>query len=355
MALDANREDYQRLQLRFARSLDGMDPCMAARSFASFGHRFATDRDSLPQTDEDRAFHLVSRATAVIDYQLPFASDTEAATLIDKGHALLDEALSLDSRCHDAIRMREAASRPSFDAYLDFLLGEEEDVRKSCEERRDRALATGDGDRAALEAKLAVRPYLRWLSTEASRAVLCGRNRQAIRLGERTLELDPTDPSDVRFTMAIAYAKLEDEAGFEALMERERHLQLERPLLPADAWTALSRISLAYRRRDVGTAQDSLAALISAYPEATVTLALQRDIPDGVYARYAAPAFSADELIVAASECTVLTMEGRTDSTLGPLGSWIAGMAQALMTGDDRAAYLRALAPTAKGPAGGEA
>lgn len=354
MALDANKEDYQRLQLRFARSLDCMDPCMAARSFATFGHRFVTDRDSLPQTDEDRAFHLVSRATAVIDYQLPFATEAEAGDLVKKGHALLDEALSLDGRCHDAVRMREAATRQSFDDYLNFLLSGEEEVRRSCEDRRDQALAAGDDDRSRAEAALAMRPYLRWLSCEASRAVLCGRNRQAISLGERTLELDPTDPSDVRFSMAVAYAKLEDEAGLDAFQDRVRHLQIGRPLLPPDAWTALSRASLAYRRRDFGAAREAVAALVSTYPEATVTLALQRDLPDGVYARYAAPAWSADELIVATSECTVLTMEGRTDGPLGAFGSWLAGVAMSLMSDADRAAFQRLVAPGGDAGKGGE-
>ena len=60
MAHDPRREDYQRLSLRFAEELDKGDPADAARAFASFGRRFAQDRDGLPQTDADRAFHLVA-------------------------------------------------------------------------------------------------------------------------------------------------------------------------------------------------------------------------------------------------------------------------------------------------------
>ena len=66
MAFDPKREDYQRLALRFAHELDAGDPMIAARSFASFGRRFAQDRDSLPQSDSDRAFHLVTLATDLI-------------------------------------------------------------------------------------------------------------------------------------------------------------------------------------------------------------------------------------------------------------------------------------------------
>ena len=72
MAHDPRREDYQRLALRFVRTIDPQDPA-AAREFTDFGRRFAQERDSLPQTDADRAFHLVCRATELIDYKLPFA------------------------------------------------------------------------------------------------------------------------------------------------------------------------------------------------------------------------------------------------------------------------------------------
>ena len=52
------------------------------KTFAGFGQRFATDRDSLPQTDADRAFHLVSLAADAIDYQLPFADAEHAKELV---------------------------------------------------------------------------------------------------------------------------------------------------------------------------------------------------------------------------------------------------------------------------------
>ena len=84
MAFDPKREDYQRLALRFAHELDAGDPMIAARSFASFGRRFAQDRDSLPQSDSDRAFHLVTLATDLIDYQLPFASDEQATSIVSR-------------------------------------------------------------------------------------------------------------------------------------------------------------------------------------------------------------------------------------------------------------------------------
>ena len=46
MAHDPKREDYLRLSLRYALELDATDAASAARAFATFGRRFARERDS---------------------------------------------------------------------------------------------------------------------------------------------------------------------------------------------------------------------------------------------------------------------------------------------------------------------
>jgi hypothetical protein len=321
MAYDPHREDYQRLGLRFARSLDGRDPASATRAFATFGRRFSLERDTLPQTDADRAFHLVAEAATLIDYELPFADDDNAEKLIERGHQLLDEALGLDERCHDALRMKSAADCPSFESYYDFLSSRAEEVRALCEEARARAMADDSDERAALEADIAMRPYYRWLATQASKAVICGRNREAIRLSEKLLDLDPLDNADVRFTCAIAYAKLEDEEGLDRFAARTR------PLVRAhteDAWMQLSRIALAHKQHRMPKAQHLLRRLVETYPHAAAALTSQKELPDGVFARLAVAPFSEDELILAISEGTVLLQEGRDDAGRGVLGTWVA-------------------------------
>lgn len=320
MSYDPHREDYQRLGLRFARSLDDMDPVAATQAFTTFSRRFSQDRDSLPQTDADRAFHLVAEATVLIDYELPFADDDRAEELIDQGHRLLDEALALDSRCFDAVRMKQAAESPSFESYYDFLAQEADSVRAACEEARAQAHDESP-ERALLEADIAMRPYYRWLATQASKAVICGRNREAIRLSEQLLDLDPQDSSDVRFTCAIAYAKLEDDDGLDRFAARTK------PLIRAgteDAWMQLSRISLAHKRHDMDEARRLLHRLVEIYPHAAAALTSQKELPDGVFARLAVAPFSEDELILAVSEGTVLLQEGRDDAGRGVLGTWIA-------------------------------
>ena len=317
MAYDPRREDYQRLGLRFAKTLDGSPADSAARAFASFGRRFAQSRDSLPQTDADRAFHLVALATDLIDYQLPFASDDAAEGLISRGRRLLSEALAIDPGCHDARRMSAAGSKPSFEEYYSFLRAGADEVLASCTEQLALARSEMSGDRIGLAEDIAMRPYRRWIAAASELALICGHNREALRLGEQLLENDPEDLSDVRYTMALALAKLEDEPGLDELESR-----LERTR--GNAWSCLARTALAHKRRDYGAAREHLSRIIKRYPEAVSALIRQSELPDGVFSRLAVTPFSEDELILAISEATVLLQEGFERSGRGVLGLWVA-------------------------------
>ena len=322
MAHNPQREDYQRLSLRFARELDQGDPVAATRAFASFGRRFAQDRDSLPQSDADRAFHLAVLAAEIVDYQLPFASDEQAQTLIQRGKDLLDEALSLDPSCHDAVRMRSSSLTPSIEARYQFLSERAEDVRASCEQARESAGAELDGERRALAQDIAMRPYWRWLASLAEEALICGRNRVAADVAERLLASDPRDTSDVRFTLAYALAKMEDGKG---LAELERRYAEISPLRgPDDAWIMLAHVALAHKRCDFAGARSWLARIIELYPGAAGALLRQVELPDGEFARLRVVPYSEDELILAISEGIVLLQEGNDRSGRGVLGSWVA-------------------------------
>lgn len=321
MAFDPQREDYQRLGLRFARSLDRGSAASATREFATFSRRFALDRDSLPQSDSDRAFHLVAVASKCIDYELPFAQEDKARELIETGHRILDEAISLDPHCYDAIRMKTAATSPSFDAFLDFLNRMEPEVHAHCEQERAQVGKEPSGERARLMADLAMRPYLRWLATQAEEALICGRNREALRLAHKTLELDAHDKADVRFTAALACAKLEDEDALQELVDTCHAAGLMRPA--DDAWTQLARIALAHKRHDLDAARSILDTLLATYPHAAEALIRQNELPDGVFARLAVAPYSEDEIILALSEGTVLLQEGIDLQGRGVLSTWV--------------------------------
>lgn len=322
MAFDPQREDYQRLGLRFAQTLDQSDSATATREFATFSRRFAQDRDSLPQSDADRAFHLVAVASKGIDYELPFASEERAGQIIEAGHSMLDEAMNLDPHCYDAIRMKAAATSPSFDAFLEFLSARADEVRAYCEEQRDsEASQFSSGERARLMADLAMRPYLRWLATQAEQALICGCNKESIRLAQKALSADPHDAADVRFTAALAYAKLEDQQGLQELVASGR--AAGRMRAANDAWTQIAWLSLAYKQHDLDTARMAMDNLVIAYPHAAEALIRQNELPDGVFARLAVAPYSEDEIILALSEGTVLLQEGVYLQGRGVLSTWV--------------------------------
>lgn len=335
MAFDPHREDYHRLALRFARTLDDMDPTKAAKAFVNFGRRFAQDRDALPQTDADRAFHLVAEATTLIDYRLPFSTDEEAETIISRGHQLLEEALSLDPKCYDAMRMEVAGRCASFEEYYTFLLERRDEVKARCAELAAEARKDTSQERAQVATDLAQRPYLRWIAMLASKALICGRNKETLRLCEELFSLDPADTADARFTAALAYAKLEDEQGLDQLETRCQAI----PHLygSQDAWMLLARLAMAHKRRDFPLARQTLARIVELYPQAVPILARQRELPDGVFARLSVPPYSEDELVVAVSEATVLFQEGRDLLARGTLGSWVLRESLTLATSEQRA------------------
>jgi len=328
MAFDPRREDYQRLGLRFARELDGRDSTSAMHAFSTFGRRFASMRDTLPQSDADRAFHLVADAAVLVDYQLPFVSDDQVSGLVSRAQKLLDEALALDSGCHDAVRMRFAGTRPSFESSYDFLREGAPEVLAACREQARAASKDAFPDRARLGAEMAMRPYYRWMASLAEKALICGRNRACIELAHGLLEMDPADSADVRFTCALAYAKLEDEHGLNAFARQ--NASLERGIGAEDAWMLLSRCALAYKRRSFEEARTCLRKLTENYPHAIVNLADQKELPEGVFARLAVAPGSEDELILAISEGTVLLMDGRY-----PFGAWVEDEARSLATPQD--------------------
>ena len=309
MAHDSRREDYLRMSLRFALSLDGEDPARAAREFATFGRRLARERDSLPQSDADRAFHLVSLATELIDYRLPFAGDALAETLVSRGRALLDEALSLDAGCHDAARMRFSLDTPSAEGRHRFLAERADEVRAACEAERERLCDALDEARRPLGASVAMRPWWRWLADQAECALICGRNRAAIDACERLLASDPHDLSDARFTLAYALAA---------------------PRAADDAWIQIAQIALAHKSYRLAEARRLTERLLNAYPGCAPTLIRQMEIPDGRFARIRVPAYGEDELIVAVSEGIVLLQEGMERTGKGVLGAWLARTAAEL-------------------------
>ena len=322
MAYDPRTEDYQRLGLRFARTLSGQDPFSAARSMMGFARHFQQNRDALPQSDEDRAFHLVAEATELVDYDLPFAPDEDVDRMVSEARSLLEEALELDPRCHDARRMAKALDRPGFDEYSQWLAAHADEVRQDCERRAEETGGSRLSEEDQLAADLALRPWARWQAAQAARSLICGRYRIAARQAEDLLLMDPADPADVRFTAALSYAKLEDEAALDSLAHRTAVLSAHRG--GEDPWMQLSRAALAHKRRERREAERIVREMVAAYPHAGITFCRQDELPDGVFGRLSVGPRTEDELILAVSEGTVLLQEGCTPGQRGPFGEWLA-------------------------------
>ena len=326
MALDPHQEDFQRLSLRYAATLDPGDPFGMARKAEEFSRRFVQKRDSLPQTDDDRAFGLVAQAAQLIDYELPFATAVSAPQTIREARKLLTEALELDPDCLDARRMIAAADSRTPTAYHDYLVQDAPQVRAQCERARDAALAGARGSFAGLaqaSAALAMRPYLRWMAAASSTSLICGRYRMAIDEAREALAIEPGDPADVSYTLALAYAKLEDEESYGQLLAGAETTH-------GAAWYSLARIALLYKQESREEAVREVRHLLDAYPNAGTTLGRQDDLPDGVYARICVTPMSEDELILATSEATVLLQEGCDDHERGSLGSWLANLPEVI-------------------------
>lgn len=321
MAFDPAHEEYRRLSLRFARTQDLRDPFSVTRAASAFRRRFAWNHESLPQTDRDRAFHLVARASQLVDSELPFAEDDECPALVAEARGLLEEALSLDPDCFDARRMIAAQDCPTFEQFYRFLADGLPEVRERSFALRDAVIAKNEpGCRA--EARLGLFPLYRWLGTLAARALVCGRYRRALEFADELLTLDPADHADVRFTAALAYAKLEDPEGLAALQERCGHAVPGRGR--PDAWLLLATCGLALKQGDEKGARDALARILEVYPHGGSVLVSQGEVPDGIFARLCVEPYSNDELVLAVSEATVLTQEGVDQTGLGALGSFIA-------------------------------
>ncbi len=322
MAFDPVKEDYQRLILRFARTQVG-DEDSIATLMKDFNWRFSNDRNSLPQTDEDRAFNLVAQAAEIVDYRLPFVEESQAQALIDQGKRLLNQAIQLDPNCFDAQRMLNASNSRLFDAYYQFLVEKLPQVEAACYQKAQESSQGLPTEQAELAQRLAINPYKRWLATLSSRALICGRNKDAIAYGEKLLELDAADAADARFTLALAYAKLEDADGLAKLEKQYATVFPPRP--PDDAWMMLARLALAFKTNNRECANDLLDKLLARYKTGALTLFMQRDLPEGEYARLNVEPYSEDELILAVSEAAVLLQEGNDFTGRGIFGRWLGG------------------------------
>lgn len=145
--------------------------------------------------------------------------------------------------CSDARLIAAIADDKNPDGLLDALLAIEHDLYPAGAPQEAFDL---DEDVAGI----ASRPWLR-LKAAIARTCLDGaRAKMAIAAANEVFEVDPGDSLGARYTAAIAYARLEDEEGFDALDARFA--------FHGNTWSNLARVILLYKLGRMSAARRAL-------------------------------------------------------------------------------------------------
>ena len=219
MAFDPIQEDCLRLILANMER-EGVqllqDPLYIDRA----SEAFQNDPSSLIHTDRERSFHLVSKATEVVDYRAPFApTEQDAEAQFDIAENYLREATELDPRNWDAQRMLATLQSESDDELISYLLDHRADVERDVEHLLEDASNPYEEEFAR---DLGQRPLQRWIAMLASRLFIAGQYRMALMCAEEGLRAYPLDMAGIRHTGMLALAKLEV-APEELKRYRSRH------------------------------------------------------------------------------------------------------------------------------------
>lgn len=332
MAFDPIQEDCLRLILANMER-EGVqllqDPLYIDRA----SEAFQNDPSSLIHTDRERSFHLVSKATEVVDYRAPFApTEQDAEAQFDIAENYLREATELDPRNWDAQRMLATLQSKSDDELISYLLDHRADVERDVEHLLEDASNPYEEEFAR---DLGQRPLQRWIAMLASRLFIAGQYRMALMCAEEGLRAYPLDMAGIRHTGMLALAKLEV-APEELKRYRSRHAaayqladkSASRRTQPGghapDAWSLIAQMSLAYRSFDMAGATTALRTLMRVYPRSAQSLYFQAEFPDGVFSRVNVQPGSEDELVLALSEATPLLQEGMGTPDSASFALWIA-------------------------------
>lgn len=355
MAFDPLQEDCLRLILQNMRR-EKIYPLENGEFIQAGMDQYQTDPDKLVVSDTDRSFHLTAKAAELADYRAPFLGDeAEINQADDRAEALLREACELDPNNWDAQRMLTALCADSNDAYVSYLLDNRDAVESHV---LDVIQGAQDPYEKEYASDLALRPLIRWLAALSSHALIVGQYKLSLEVARELLELETTDPADVRFTAMLAMAKLEyDTAQLKAFrvnhpiafhaasQHHRRDNNREQPR--QDAWSLLAQMSALYKSFDFEGASHVLRLLMRTYPHSARTLFYQPEFADGIFSRVNVLPGSQDELILAVSEATPLLQEGLGAPDAACFSTWIANheLVQAELSREDERMRERAQSP----------
>ena len=158
-------------------------------------------------------------------------------------NAACGHALQTDPDCTDAQVIAAIAAEPGQDQLLSQLMGILRDGGDRLAVPGDNGKKGGPAGSGAKEsgawADVFARPALRLRFAIANACLASQRYRLCTKTCLELLDIMPADELGAGKTCAIAYARLEDEAGFDALDERQGRV--------GNTWTHLSRAILLYK------------------------------------------------------------------------------------------------------------
>ena len=209
------------------------------------------DPEKFISTPEDRAFYMFAQLMNSLVPQQDSFEDIDDDVFCQKRkkwlrsiHNSCNKILEVDPNCTDAKTLQIIS--------LDY------GAEKNFEELESHAVQSLSR-KFIMDAwdNIYARPSLR-ARAATSRAMLeTARYSQAIRTCETLISSDPADHVGARYTLALAYARLELEEKLEALEASYRH--------QGNAWFALARIILLYKLDRMNAARRALQGFMRTY------------------------------------------------------------------------------------------
>lgn len=241
------RELVERLARRRRSKLGSLSDA----GYAELVHDVEAHPDDFVDTPQDEAFALVCRALErhdaaldgedLLDDDAFFAARRKRMARLGRD---CTEALAVDPDCLDAKLLVQLVQDINPDPALPALLELDAEAQAF-------AVAHGMPESADVWDDPELRPVMRIRAATVRTCLDSARYAMAARLGEEGMLLAPSDVQGLRHTCALAYARLEDEQGFEALDVRFSR--------QGDSWSHLSRAILLYKLGRIPAARRALA------------------------------------------------------------------------------------------------
>ena len=262
---------------RLLRKACATDPALAAdpARMAEMGRTALRRPEALVSDAEDQALVVLGRAMTVAQREIEDAEDdptSEELARLPRTSRMLRECLELDPHCYDAATILALAQADGADAAIEALGKLAPEARAWCEARS----AQFDGPLPDAWDSVFLRPWLRMEAKLADLLVTCACYRPALARCKALLEASPADSQGVRHTAALLLARLEDEAGLDALDSAFAR--------QGSTWMHLARAMLLYKLGRLDAAKRALTGLATLCPGAAYYLAypgyVQPYLPD---------------------------------------------------------------------------